>query len=188
MQFEPLEIEGAWLIRSQPNVDSRGSFTRLWCAEQLAAHGLPTQAVQWSQSYNVHRHTLRGMHYQAAPNEEAKWVSCIQGAIFDVLVDLRQDSSTFMRWTSVQLHTSPGTQVFIPKGVAHGFLTLTDQAVVQYAISDFYVPDSAKGIRWDDPVIGIKWPFEPCIISERDANFPLLSPGHRSWQNSTLAA
>lgn len=188
MQFEPLEIEGAWLIRSQPHVDNRGSFTRLWCAEQLAQHGLPTQAVQWSQSFNLHRHTLRGMHYQASPHEEAKWVCCLHGAIYDVLLDLRESSKSFMRWTAVTLDQGPATQVFIPKGVAHGFLTLQNHTTVQYAISDYYHSESARGIRWNDPEVGIDWPDAPQIISDRDANFPLLSSGLKPWISSTLAA
>ena len=188
MEFVPFGIEGAWLIHSQPHVDHRGSFTRLWCAEELAGHGLPTQTVQWSQSYNRNRHTLRGMHYQAAPHAEAKWVCCLHGAIYDVLVDLREHSPTFMQWKAVTLESGVASHIFIPEGVAHGFLTLSEHAIVQYAISEYYVADAARGVRWDDPALGIQWPCSPQVISDRDASFPLLTLGRALWQDSTSAA
>lgn len=188
LELTALEIEGAWRIDARPHVDERGSFTRHWCAKTFAAYGLPTEVLQVSQSYNKRRGTLRGMHFQHAPHSECKWVRCTRGRVYDVLLDLRPDRGSFGRWVAVELEASAATQVFIPAGVAHGFLTLTDDAMVHYSITAEYEPTAAGGVRWNDPAFAIHWPFEPSVISDRDAEFPLFDERDPQWQRLTSAA
>ena len=156
--------------------DDRGFFARTYCREEFAAHGLNPDLAQCSVSFNLARGTLRGMHFQAAPHEEDKLVRCTQGAIYDVLVDLRPASPTFKRWLGAELSAENRRSLYIPAGLAHGFLTATPNAEVYYQISTPYHPDSARGVRWDDPAFGIEWPEEPIVISERDANYPDFAP------------
>lgn len=174
MIFSEHDICGLFLIDIEPIHDERGSFARTFCKQEFGARGLETNFVQCSLSYNKKKGTLRGMHYQAAPHEEVKIVSCIKGAIYDVVIDLRPGSETFMRWVAVELTEQNRKSLYIPKGCAHGFQTLEDDSVVSYQISEFYHPESARGIRWDDPAFGICWPFAPAIISAKDATWPLL--------------
>jgi dTDP-4-dehydrorhamnose 3,5-epimerase len=138
---------------------------------ELAEHGIDPQVVQRSVSYNKRRGTLRGMHYQTAPHEENKLVSCLRGSVFDVVLDLRPASATYRRWAGVTLTAEGFETLFIPKGCAHGFLTLTDDAVVHYEISSFYEPGSARGVRYDDPAFAIAWPMAPVVINTRDLSF-----------------
>jgi dTDP-4-dehydrorhamnose 3,5-epimerase len=172
MIFHKTELEGAFVIDPQRLEDERGFFARTWCADEFRAHDLNTSLVQCNISFNTKRGTLRGMHYQAAPNEEAKLVRCTRGAIYDVIIDLRSGSPTFKRWLGVELTEDNYRMLYIPEGFAHGFLTMADASEVFYQMSQVYVPESARGVRWDDPAFGVRWPATPSIISAKDAQFP----------------
>lgn len=173
MIFEPLKLTGAYLIHPELRVDERGFFTRMFCADEFAAHDLPTEVKQSNLSYNRHAGTLRGMHFQVAPHAEAKLVTCTRGAIFDVIVDLRPQSSTFKQWVGVELTEENRHQLFIPEGFAHGFQTLTDDCDVFYQMFAMYHADSARGVRWDDPAFGIVWrDGAGKYMSERDKSYP----------------
>jgi dTDP-4-dehydrorhamnose 3,5-epimerase len=174
MKFAELPLAGAYAIDLEPIADDRGFFARTWCERELAQRGLVSRVVQCNLSHNERRGTLRGMHYQAAPAAETKVVSCVRGAIYDVVVDLRPDSPTRGRWHAEELSEENHRALYIPEGMAHGFQTLTDGAAVFYMMSEFFETASARGVRWDDPRLGIRWPTVPTCISERDRNFPLL--------------
>jgi dTDP-4-dehydrorhamnose 3,5-epimerase len=175
LKFEPLAIAGAVLISIDPQADARGFFARTFCVDEFAAAGLRIDFVQDSISYNRRRGTLRGLHYQRPPHAETKIVRCTQGAVFDVVVDLRPDSPSFGRWTAVELTAENGRMVYIPAGLAHGFKTLADNTVVEYRIACRYAPAAAAGVRWDDPSLAIEWPATPeLVISERDTALPWL--------------
>lgn len=175
MKFTPLALSGATLIEIEPQSDNRGFFARTFCEKEFAKAGLPKRFVQASYSYNAKKNTLRGMHYQIAPFEEDKIVSCPKGSIFDVIVDMRPSSQTYLKWHGENLSQDNYKMLFIPKGFAHGFQTLSDETLVAYNISEFFDPNSARGLKFDDPKIGIKWPqAEMRIISERDKSFSLL--------------
>ncbi len=174
MRFEALPIAGAYLIEPDRLEDQRGFFARTWCREELAARGLVTELAQCSISFNRRKGTLRGMHYQVAPHEETKIVRCTMGALWDVLVDLRPDSPTYRQWTAAELTAENRRQLYIPAGCAHGFQTLTDDTEVLYLISESYHPESARGVRWDDPKLGIAWPLPVSAMSDRDRAFRLL--------------
>jgi dTDP-4-dehydrorhamnose 3,5-epimerase len=176
MRFTETAVSGAFVVLPEPREDARGFFARVFCQEEFAQHGLETRLAQCSVSWNALRGTLRGMHYQASPHQEAKLVSCTRGSIYDVVVDLRPASPTFRRWSSKVLTTDGFEMLYVPKGCAHGFLTLEDGAVVRYDISEFHHPESARGVRWDDPAFGIRWPFEPSVISAHDRGFPPFVP------------
>lgn len=175
MIFTPLDMAGAFLIDVDARRDGRGLFARTYCEEEFAAHGIATRFRQCSVSYNGRRGTLRGMHFQAEPHAEDKLVRCTAGAVFDVIVDLRPGSATYRRWFGAELGAADHRALLVPRGCAHGFLTLTDGAEVFYMISTPYVAESSRGFRWDDPTIGIDWPFAPTILSERDAALPRLA-------------
>lgn len=172
MIFRESELAGAWLIDLEPIDDERGFFARTFCRVEFAAHGLETGVAQCNLSYNRHRGTLRGMHFQAAPGEEAKLVRCTRGAIFDVIVDLRPDSATYCRWVGVALSAAERRMLWVPQGLAHGFLTLEDHAEVCYQMSAPFRPELARGVRWNDPAFAIDWPEPPRVISERDRSYP----------------
>lgn len=172
MTFEPTGLPGAYLVRQTVHADERGSFSRLFCADAFASTGIDFAVCQSSLSRNPRKRTLRGMHYQIAPGEEDKLVSCVGGRIFDAIVDLRPQSETFGKWYGVEL--DPSASLFIPRGFAHGFVTLEDETSVLYQISAPYAPELAAGLRWDDPTVAIGWPVEPEIVSDRDRNFPLI--------------
>lgn len=176
MILTELPLPGAFLIEIDKRVDERGYFARTFSAAEFAERGLDTTVDQCSISYNTERLTLRGMHYQAAPYGENKLVRCTRGAIFDVAVDLRPESPRYLGWHGVELSAENGAGVYWPQGVAHGFLTLCDGAEVAYQISAPYMPEAGRGIRWDDPAVGIAWPDRPRVVSERDAQFPNLVP------------
>ena len=179
MKFTATAIPGAFVVDPEPIADERGFFARVWCAGELAAHGLVATLAQASVSWNRARGTLRGMHYQAAPHAEAKLVSCTRGAIFDVLVDLRPGAGIAgaPRWLGEELTAANRRMLYVPAGVAHGFLTLADDTEVHYAISVPYDAASARGVRYDDPAFAIRWPAPPVVISARDASFPDYWPG-----------
>jgi dTDP-4-dehydrorhamnose 3,5-epimerase len=172
MIFKETTLKGAFVIEPERRHDERGFFARTWCQREFAAESLPPQWVQCNISFSGQRGTLRGMHYQAAPYEEAKLVRCTRGAIYDVIIDLRAESPTFRRWVAVELTTDNRCMLFIPKGFAHGFQTLVDDTEVFYQMSQFYTPECARGVRWDDPAFKVSWPAAKRIISERDRGFP----------------
>lgn len=174
MIFKPTEIAGVLVIEPEPHADGRGHFARTFCTEEFAGRGLPTAFAQCSTSYNRRRGTLRGLHFQAAPFAEAKLIRCTRGRVFDVAVDLRPGSTTYRRWTAVELDAEGGRQVFIPEGCAHGFQTLADDSELFYQITAPYRPEAVRGLRWDDPALAIAWPAIPPILSDRDAALPML--------------
>jgi dTDP-4-dehydrorhamnose 3,5-epimerase len=177
MIFEPTPLAGAFLVRLQPHHDERGFFARSFCREAYLAHGLNGDLLQCSISYNHRRGTLRGLHYQAPPAAETKLVRCTRGRIHDVIVDLRRDGPTFKRWFSTELSADNHHMVYIPEGIAHGFLTLEDQSEVAYQMSTPYRPESARGLRYDDPAFAIEWPFAPTVVGSRDLTFAPFDEG-----------
>jgi dTDP-4-dehydrorhamnose 3,5-epimerase len=173
MRFGPLPIDGAMLVRIEPQRDPRGFFARTFCAAEFAEHKLPTAALQASVSYNERAGTVRGMHFQWPPSREAKLVRCLRGRLCDVLLDLRPQSGSYLRHVAVDLDEDNRDAVFIPHGVAHGFQTLSARTEVLYQMTDVYAPQLAAGLRWNDPAFAIQWPMtEDIVISERDVAYP----------------
>jgi len=183
MRFTETDLKGAFIIEPDRIEDDRGFFARTFCRREFEKHGLNPNLVQCSVSFNAKKGTLRGMHYQATPHEEVRLVRCTSGALYDVLLDLRVDSSTFQQWIAVELTAENQTMVYIPEGVAHGFQTLEDHTEVFYQMSEFYHPECAKGVRWDDPAFGIQWPLAVSMASPKDrayAAFDLSSSSSRT--------
>ena len=174
MRFTQTELHGVVLIDIEQRRDERGFFARTYCDEEFAAHGLHTRYPQCNVSYNRAAHTLRGMHWQAAPHGEVKLVRCTAGAIWDVVVDLRPGSPTRFRWQGFELTAAARNALYIPEGFAHGFLTLRDDTEVFYQMGSPFVAGAARGFRWDDRRAGIVWPAAPAVISARDAAYPDL--------------
>jgi dTDP-4-dehydrorhamnose 3,5-epimerase len=174
--FTETKLKGAFVITPERVEDERGFFARLWCAREFEEHGLDSRLAQCSISFNKRKGTLRGMHYQLAPYEEAKLVRCTRGAIYDVVLDLRPHSATFRQWAGVSLTADNREMLYVPSGCAHGFQTLTDESEVFYQISEFYRPDAATGVRWNDAAFSIEWPLEVSVISERDSNYADYQP------------
>ncbi len=172
MIFHQTEVEGVCVVEPERIEDERGFFARTWDPEEFTLQGLNPQVVQTSISFNRRRGTLRGLHYQAAPYEEAKLVRCSAGAIFDVAVDLRFRSATFRSWVGVELSAENRLALYVPEGCAHGFLTLSDDVEVAYQISAPYLAEAARGVRFDDPAFGIVWPGEIVVINHRDRAYP----------------
>jgi dTDP-4-dehydrorhamnose 3,5-epimerase len=172
MRFQETAIQGAYLVELEKLSDERGYFARTWCRREFAAHGLNPDLVQCSTSFNRAKFTLRGMHYQAEPHGEDKLVRCTRGSVYDVIIDVREDSPSFRGYHAEELTADNGKMLFIPKGVAHGFLTLADDSEVFYQMSEFYVPGAGCGVRWNDPAFGVEWPFEVRVISDRDRAYP----------------
>lgn len=173
MRFDALGLHQAFLVRIERHADARGFFGRTFCVREFADAGLPTDAVQASTSFNTSPGTVRGLHFQWPPSREGKLVRCVRGSVFDVLVDLRPDSPTYLRHVSVRLDEESRDAVFIPHGIAHGFQTLSASTEVLYQMTDFYAPGLAAGLRWNDPSFGIEWPMSSgIVISERDAQYP----------------
>lgn len=175
MIFHQTPIPGVHLIEPVLREDERGFFARVFCAEEFHAQGLETAVVQCSVSQNRLAGTLRGMHYQTAPYEETRLVRCTAGAVYDVALDLRRDSPTFLAWHAIELTARNHLALYIPAGCAHGFLTLEDDSEVVYLMSEFYHPECARGVRWDDPAFQITWPRQPAVISDRDRNYEFFS-------------
>jgi dTDP-4-dehydrorhamnose 3,5-epimerase len=173
--FTRTSIPGAWVIEPEPVRDERGWFARTFDAAEFRVRGLDDRVVQESISYNARAGTLRGLHYQASPYEEAKVVRCSRGAVFDVIVDLREGTPGYGRWFSVELDARDGRMLYVPEGLAHGFQTLIDDTEVHYRMNREYAPGYGRGVRWDDPSLGIEWPEADRIISERDRGLPLVS-------------
>lgn len=175
MIFHALDIAGAFLLEPERIEDARGFFARTYCRNELEERGLDPTVVQCNISVNHREGTVRGMHYQAAPHEEIKLVRCTQGAIFDVILDLRPDSPTFKTHYGVELSKDNRFSLYIPGGVAHGFQSLSDDAEVFYQMSEFHHPESARGVRWNDPAFNITWPQPVTVISDRDRDYPDFS-------------
>jgi dTDP-4-dehydrorhamnose 3,5-epimerase len=168
MIFAPTQLPGAFIIEPERVEDTRGFFARTWCQGEFQAHGLSPKLVQCSISFNQKKGTLRGMHYQVEPYAEVKLVRCTAGAIYDVIIDLRRDSPVFRRHIAVILSAENRTMLYVPEGFAHGFQTLEDHTEVSYQMSEYYSPEHARGVRWNDPAFGIHWPDDERIILERD--------------------
>jgi len=174
MRFEPTKLSGAFIVEPEPHEDSRGSFARTFCAREFSEHGLASVFVQSSISFNRKRGTLRGLHYQLPPAGEVKLVRCTAGVLYDVIVDLRPNSPTYLQHVGVELTARNRRALYVPEMFAHGLQTLEDETEVLYQISAFYAPDQATGIRYDDPKLLIRWPLPVAVIAERDRNWPLL--------------
>lgn len=174
MVFTETELPGAFIIDSEVIEDERGFFARIWSAEEFAQRELNSRIAQCNISFNRKRGTLRGMHYQIKPHEEAKLVRCTAGAIWDVIVDLRANSKTVHKWVAVELTSRNRRMLYVPEGFAHGFQTLADDTEVAYQVSEHYHPEAARGVRWDDPALGIEWPLPVSKVSERDLKHPLI--------------
>jgi dTDP-4-dehydrorhamnose 3,5-epimerase len=173
MIFKETHIPGAFVIELEERRDDRGLFARAWCANEFEAHGLNPRLVQVNLSFNEHSGTLRGMHLQRAPHEEAKCVRCTRGAIYDVVLDLRPESPTYKRWFAVELTADNRRMLYVPEGCAHGYQTLADETETLYQVSEFYAPASEDGVRWDDPAFAIDWPSTDARqLSPKDAGWP----------------
>ncbi len=168
MIIEQTKLSGAFVIELEKHQDDRGFFARIFCKNELEAHGMISDVAQANMSLSKKKGTLRGMHYQKAPHQESKLVRCTRGALFDVIIDLRPESPTFKEWFGVELSADNYKMLYVPRDFAHGFLTLTDNTEVTYMVSQFYAPGSELGIRWNDPQFGIKWPIDIEVISEKD--------------------
>jgi dTDP-4-dehydrorhamnose 3,5-epimerase len=175
MIFTETKLKGAFIIDLEPHRDERGFFARSWCRNEFQEHGLNPRLTQCNISFSKRHGTLRGMHYQIAPFAEAKLVRCIRGILYDVILDLRPNSATFKQWLAVELTSENRRAIYVPEGFAHGFQTLTDNVEVFYQMSEFYHPESAGGVRWNDPAFGIEWPVNEPILSEKDGKIPLWS-------------
>lgn len=176
MIFTKTPLEGAYLIDLDRIGDSRGFFARVYCADEFRAHGLVTSFVQVNTSLSAARGTLRGLHYQRSPRAETKLVRCIRGALWDVILDLRRGSSTFGKWFGAELSAENRRMMYVPKGFAHGFITLTNDVEALYFVDEVYSPEHERGIRWDDPKFRIEWPLEPVELSEKDRGHPDFDP------------
>lgn len=179
MKFIKTRLNGAYLIELEPKEDDRGFFARSFCKDELLKAGLDFHVVQASQSLTFKRGTIRGLHFQGPPKEEDRIVQCIVGKIYDVVLDLRRDSSTFGQWFAEELSGDNGKMIYVPRGFAHGFQTLVDNSRVQYFMSEFYSREHALGIRFNDPLFNIKWPIKNPIVSQKDKNWPLAS---KEWK------
>jgi len=174
MIFHKTKIDGLYIIKPELKIDKRGYFARIFCEEEFKKNGLVFRIVQANQSLTKRKGTIRGMHFQKPPKAEDKIVFCIQGAIYDVAIDLRQNSPTYGQWVAEELSEENKKMFLIPKGFAHGFQLLTDESEVLYFLSEFYSPEYETGVRWNDPFFNIKWPIENPILSEKDKNWPLM--------------
>jgi len=171
MIFTETKLKGAYIIGLEPLEDRRGFFARSFCQKEFEEYGLNPRIVQCNVSLNKTKGTLRGMHYQVAPYQEAKLVSCIRGAIYDVIIDLRPDSTTYCQWIAVELNAEKSKMLYVPEGFAHGFQSLEDNTVVFYQMSEFYHSEFAQGVRWNDQVFGIQWPLPVSLISKKDLSY-----------------
>jgi dTDP-4-dehydrorhamnose 3,5-epimerase len=172
MIFVETKLKGAFIIEPEPMEDERGFFARTFDQKEFEGHGINPRVMQCNISFNKKRGTLRGMHYQIAPYQEAKLICCTNGTIYDVIIDLRRGSPTFKQWIAVELAAENHRMLYVPQGFAHGFQTLQDNAEVFYQMSEFYHPESARGVRWNDPAFGIVWPDDMRVISDKDRQYP----------------
>jgi dTDP-4-dehydrorhamnose 3,5-epimerase len=172
MIFTETKLKGAYIVQLERIRDERGFFARAWCKREFDQHGLISRLVQCNVSYNKKQGTLRGMHYQVAPHEETKLVRCTMGSIYDVIIDLRPGSPTHKEWIGVELNAENRRMLFVPKGFAHGYQTLVNHTEVFYQVSEFYTPETERGVRWNDPVFGVEWPVVDNLeISEKDKSW-----------------
>ncbi|MBI3541394.1 MAG: dTDP-4-dehydrorhamnose 3,5-epimerase family protein [Deltaproteobacteria bacterium] len=176
MKFTELGLSGVWLIEPEPFSDERGTFFRNFCAQEFTEHGLTATMVQGNVSINPHLGTLRGFHYQKPPFGEAKTFSCMTGAIYDIVVDLRPQSPTFMKWIAVELSAQNRKSLHIPNGCANAWMTTSPNTIVHYYMSELYTAQAYRGFRYNDPTFAFQWPMEPVVISEKDRNLPDLDP------------
>lgn len=172
MKFMETNVEGCFVIEPDRFDDDRGFFSRIWDQKEFSQRGLSTSFAQFNLAFNHKAATLRGMHFQHAPHAEVKLVRCTRGSVYDVIIDLRPDSKTYLKHAGVELSAENYKTFYVPKGCAHGYVTLVDGAEVAYQVSDSYAPQAAGGVRWNDPAFGIKWPITPGIVNPRDANYP----------------
>lgn len=175
MHFSETEIPGAFVVDIEPREDERGFFARAYCAEEFGDQGLEPAVLQANLSFNRRRGTVRGLHYQTAPALERKFFRCIRGATYHVIVDMRADSDTYGRWTGVELSAENRRGLYVPGSCAAGYQALTDEAEVLYLVSEYYSPDHERGLRYDDPAVGIEWPLTPVDVSEKDRAWPLIT-------------
>jgi dTDP-4-dehydrorhamnose 3,5-epimerase len=173
MRFAQASIPGVYTIDPDFHEDERGRFFRAWCAGEFAEHGIAFAPVQANIGFSLRRGTIRGMHCQVEPALEAKLVRCTRGAIFDVALDLRPDSLTFLQWIGIELSATNGCMLLVPEGCAHGYQTLEDETEMHYMASAVYTPSAARGVRFDDPAFGIEWPLPATVVSKQDRNWPL---------------
>lgn len=178
MHFVKTPLEGAYTIDLDKKGDDRGFFARFFCTDEFRAAGLDENFVQVNNSLSAQKGTLRGMHYQLHPKAESKLVRCIKGALYDVILDLREGSKTFGQWYGAELNAENRRMMYVPKGFAHGFITLTDDTEALYMVSEFYAPALERGLRWNDPRFNIVWPIEPTTISPKDTEHPDFNPLH----------
>jgi len=178
MIFNETAVHGAYTIDVNRIGDERGYFGRLWCQKELNDMGLKSHICQSNVGFSPVKGTLRGLHFQRAPHAEVKIVRCTRGAVFDVVVDLREWSPTYLKWHGVELNEDNGTMLYVPEGCATGYLTLRENSEIYYHATEFYQPESAHGVRWNDPAIGIEWPAEPEVLSDNDINWPDYKPGN----------
>ena len=176
MKFIELDLPGVWVLEPELVADDRGVFHRSFCQREFQEHGLAPELRQGNVSSNKRKHTLRGFHYQIQPHEEAKTLSCLVGSIYDIVVDLRPDSPTFLKWVSVNLNAADGLSLHVPAGCANAYMSMDETTLVHYYMSEFYAPDSYRGFRYDDPLFGFEWPCEPAVISDKDRSFPDFDP------------
>jgi dTDP-4-dehydrorhamnose 3,5-epimerase len=176
MKFHKTPLVGAYTIELEKHGDERGFFSRFFCEKEFAAAGLETRFPQINNSVSARKGAVRGLHYQLAPNAEVKAMRCVRGAMYDVIVDLRAGSPTYLQWFGTELTAENRTMMYVPRGFAHGFMSLTDEVEVVYMASAFYAPESERGLRWDDPTIGVKWPIEPVEVSDKDRAWPDFDP------------
>ena len=176
MKFHVTPLEGAFTIDLEKRGDDRGFFARCFCTNEFTEHGLKEKFVQVNNSLSADKGTLRGLHYQLSPHAECKIVRCIRGSLYDVILDIRPDSATFGQWFGATLSAENRTMMVVPEGFAHGFLTLEDNTEAFYMVTEFYSPESERGIRWNDPRFNIEWPDQPLIISDKDQNHPDFDP------------
>jgi dTDP-4-dehydrorhamnose 3,5-epimerase len=174
MKFKETKLKEAYIIELEPMEDERGFFARSFCQDEFKKNGINFNIVQCNISFNKKKGTLRGMHYQVVPHQEAKLVSCTRGAIYDVIIDLRQDSYTYCKWFAVELAATNYKMLYIPEDFAHGFQTLEDDTIVFYQMSEFYHPECARGVRWNDPVFKIKWPIKQLVVSSKDQSYKIF--------------
>ena len=178
MIFRQTSIPGSYIIELEKRGDERGFFARAFCVNEFKDCGLVTDILQVNNSLSAQKGTLRGMHYQLAPRAETKIVRCIRGSLWDCIVDLREGSSTFGHWFGAELSAENRRMMYVPKGFAHGFLTLEDNTEAFYFVDEFYSPEAERGLRWDDAKFGIEWPIDPVVISDKDRGHPLFDPAH----------
>lgn len=174
MHFQELEIVGSWLIEPEPFVDNRGIFRRSFCAKEFADHGINTSIMQCNISENPIQHTLRGFHYQLAPHGEGKTISCFSGGLYDIIVDLRPDSKTHLKWISISIDARNKKSIYVPPGCANAYLTMEQDTFVHYYMTELYMPESYRGFCFNDPNFNFVWPALPALISEKDKNLPFF--------------